>query len=292
MPKMGHFDTSLGHEFKRDVPVPRILIGRSHHILQGGKYMNIFESGLNSGNLIFTSILVIGLLYISYKARMLDKKGANAAAVLGAIVGGLGHWTWLLILLGFLVCSHKATKWRFDEKAELGMCESNDGHRGWTNVVANGAIPGLMCVFAYLSGDYDAWIWMFGAAVAVAASDTFASEIGCMDTRVRMITTFKPCQQGENGGFSPNGQLAAIVGSSVVAILTLGAWALTAEDSVFIEGLRLGGILAVIGWLGCQIDSYLGALLENRGYLTKGSVNALAITGGVMMMWIYTGMPL
>lgn len=254
--------------------------------------MNIFESGLNAGNLIVTSILVMGLLYVSSKARMLDKKGANAAAILGIIVGGLGHWTWLLILLGFLVCSHKATKWRFEEKSELGMCESNDGHRGWTNVVANGAIPGLMCVFAYLSGDYEAWIWMFGAAVAVAASDTFASEIGCMDTRVRMITTFKPCRQGENGGFSPNGQLAAIVGSLVVAVLTLAAWALTAGDVVLNEGLRLGGILAVIGWLGCQIDSYLGALLENRGYLTKGSVNALAITGGVLMMWVYSGMPL
>ena len=289
---MAHFDESLGHELKRDAHVPRVLIGRSHRIQQGEESMNIFESGLNTGNLIVTSILVVGLLYASSKARMLDKKGANAAAVLGIIVGGLGHWTWLLILLGFLVCSHKATKWRFDEKSELGMCESNDGHRGWTNVVANGAIPGLMCVFAYLSEDYESWIWMFGAAVAVAASDTFASEIGCMDTRVRMITTFKPCQQGENGGFSPNGQLAAIVGSSVVAVLTLAAWALTTDDVDLNEGLRLGGILAVIGWLGCQIDSYLGALLENRGYLTKGSVNALAITGGVLMMWVYIGMPL
>ena len=32
------------------------------------------------------------------------------------------------------------------------------------------------------------------------------------------------------------------------------------------------------------IDSYLGALFENRGWLTKGSVNALAITGGVALM--------
>jgi uncharacterized membrane protein len=67
---------------------------------------------------------------------------------------------------------------------------------------------------------------------------------------------------------------------------------LTTDDVALNEGLRLGGILAVIGWLGCQIDSYLGALLENRGYLTKGSVNALAITGGVLMMWVYSGMPL
>ncbi len=254
--------------------------------------MDVFESGLNTGNLLVTALLVAGLLFVSSKARMLDRKGANAAAILGLVVGGMGHWTWLLILLGFLLSSHKATKWRFEEKSALGMSESSDGHRGWTNVVANGAIPGLMCVFAFLSGDYDLWIWMFGAAVAVAASDTFASEIGCLDTRVRMITTFKPCRQGENGGFSPNGQLAAAAGSCVVALLTLTAWVLTSDDFDLNDGLRLTGILAVIGWLGCQIDSYLGALLENRGYLTKGSVNALAITGGVLMMWIYRGMPI
>lgn len=248
--------------------------------------MDVFTSGPNTGNLLVTVGLVLLLLFLSTRARMLDATGSKAAAVLGLIVGGLGHWTWLLILLGFLLSSHKATKWRFEEKTALGLCESSDGHRGWTNVVANGAIPGLICIYAYLSDDWETVIWLFGAAVAVAASDTFASEIGCLDPRVRMITNFKPCLQGENGGFSPNGQLAAAVGSTVVAALTFLAWwvtSLSTDDT----GVQFAIALAVIGWLGCQIDSYLGALLENRGYLTKGSVNALAISGGVVLMAAY-----
>ena len=72
--------------------------------------MDVFESGLNQGNLLVTGILVAVLLFLSAKAKMLDRQGANAAALLGVVVGGLGHWTWLLILLGFLVSSHKATK--------------------------------------------------------------------------------------------------------------------------------------------------------------------------------------
>jgi len=241
------------------------------------------------GNLLVTIGLVVALLVISSRARMLDTKGANTAAVLGLVVGGLGHWTWLLILLGFLLSSHKATKWRFDEKKRLGLSESNDGHRGWTNVVANGAIPGLICLYAYLSDDWNTAVWLFGAAVAVAASDTFASEIGCLDPRVRMITTFRPCEQGENGGFSPNGQLAAAVGSTVVAVLTLLTWWMTGSDTTAVNGLQLLVVLSVIGWLGCQIDSYLGALLENRGYMSKGAVNASAISGGVVLMYAYLG---
>ena len=251
--------------------------------------MDVFTSGLNTGNLLVTIGLVAFLLVMSSRARMLDATGSRAAAVLGLVVGGLGHWTWLLILLGFLLSSHKATKWRFDEKTELGLCESSDGHRGWTNVVANGAIPGLICIYAYLSEDWTSIVWVFGAAVAVAASDTFASEIGCLDPRVRMITTLKPCQQGENGGFSPNGQLAAAIGSAVVAIMTYIAWRLMGEGSGD-DGVQLALALGVIGWLGCQIDSFLGALLENRGYLTKGSVNALAISGGVVLMAWYLSM--
>lgn len=247
-------------------------------------HMDVFTSGLNTGNILVTLGLVAALLFMSSRAKMLDRTGSRAAAALGLVVGGLGHWTWLLILLGFLLSSHKATKWRFEEKKALGLSESTDGHRGWTNVAANGAIPGLICIYAYLSEDWSTVVWIFGAAVSVAASDTFASEIGCLDQRVRMITTFKPCQQGENGGFSPNGQFAAAVGSTVVALLTLGAWWLTGANTNELSPVSLTVALSVIGWLGCQIDSYLGALLENRGYLTKGSVNALAITGGVVIM--------
>ena len=249
--------------------------------------MEFFTSGLHAGNILVTLLIVAALLGVSTRAHMLDKTGARAAAILGLIVGGLGHWTWLLILLGFLLSSHKATKWRFEEKRALGLCESTDGHRGWTNVVANGAIPGMICLFAYLSEDWANVVWVFGAAVAVATSDTFASEIGCLDKRVRMITTFKTCQQGENGGFSPNGQLAAAIGSIVVALLTWLTWYLIAQPASILDGLNLTLLLALIGWLGCQIDSYLGAIFENRGYLTKGSVNSLAILGGVVLMVVY-----
>ena len=69
-----------------------------------------------------------------------------------------------------------------------------------------------------------------------------------------------------------------------MAILTFHAWWSTGNDTTTTDGMQLGAVLAVIGWLGCQIDSYLGALLENRGYMSKGAVNASAITGGVLLM--------
>ena len=253
--------------------------------------MDFTSGGFVSGNIVVTTLLIIGLVAASLRARILDKNGVIAAALLGFFVGCLGHWTWLLLLLCFLLSSHVATKWRFEEKTERGLNESSDGHRGWINVAANGGMPALVALLAFVLEDWDHGLWMFAAAVAVATSDTWASEIGCLDDRVRMITTLKPCEAGVNGGFSPNGQMAAASGG-----ILIGASALIAGLVMFSldlsDGLLLAGIVAGLGFLGCQIDSVLGAVLENRGFLTKGSVNALSIIAGVALMWLYLGSPM
>ena len=249
--------------------------------------MDVLSGGLNQGNLIVTTVLLIGLVLTSRQAKMLDNPGILAATALGFVVGGLGHWTWLLILLGFLLASHKATKWRFEEKKTRGMSESEDGHRSYGNVIANGGLPGIVAVLAFITGDWYNGIWMFGAAVAVASSDTFASEIGCLDDNVRMITTMKPCEPGINGGFSPSGQKAAFIGSAMIAVLTFVAWIVTNADvDSMTIGVQKTVFVAIIGWLGCQMDSVLGAVFENRGYLTKGGVNGISITCGMLAMWI------
>ena len=67
--------------------------------------MDFTSGGFVSGNIVVTSILIIGLIAASSKARILDAKGIIAAALLGFLVGCLGHWTWLLLLS--IVVSHQ-----------------------------------------------------------------------------------------------------------------------------------------------------------------------------------------
>ena len=48
-------------------------------------------------------------------------------------------------------------------------------------------------------------------------------------------------------------------------------------------------LIALVGWIGCQVDSILGALLENEGYIGKHSVNFLATLSGALMAFIAWG---
>ena len=249
--------------------------------------MDYLTEGINQGNLIISCLIIVVLVVGSTKARVLDSSGVAAAVFVGLTVGVLGHWIWLLILLSFLASSHLATKWKFEEKKARNMSESDDGHRSWMNVIANGGIPTLIATIAFLTENWEIGIWVFGAAVAVATSDTFASEFGCLDDNVRMITNFKKCEAGINGGFSRTGQLAALLGAAIMSVLTLMAWFATNDSASMDLGIQNSIAVLIIGFLGCQIDSLLGALFENRGLLTKGGVNALAITSGMLIMWAW-----
>ena len=117
----------------------------------------------------------------------------------------------------------------------------------------------------------------------MALSDTLASEIGSLDTRTRSITTLQSVPAGTNGGMSPTGTVAALFGAIIISIVGV---IFSPEDSKISE-VQLLLFLSIIGWLGCQGDSLLGAVLENRGYLGKHSVNFLATFSGSLMAIIF-----
>ena len=224
-------------------------------------------------------ILVSALLLVSKLRDMLDSSGLLAAMGVGLTVSLLGHWTWLVILVVFLFVGSMATKWRFEEKRALSIQESNEGARGWRNVMANGAAASLVAVLAWF-GEGDWYFLAVACSVSVALSDTLASEIGSLDPRTRSIITLEAVPPGTNGGMSPTGTAAALLGALLIATVAVLLAPVYGEPmsvaSIFV-------VVAIVGWLGCQVDSILGELLENKGYIGKHTVNFLATLSGAVM---------
>tara|TARA_Y100000768_G_scaffold83079_1_gene59252 strand:+ start:108 stop:842 length:735 start_codon:yes stop_codon:yes gene_type:complete len=227
--------------------------------------------------------LVLSLLLISKVRDLLDNSGLFAATLTGFTVSLMGHWTWLISLFTFLIIGSLATKWKLEEKKLLSLEEANEGLRSWKNVLANGGAVSIVAIYNFLSPGQE-WIYFAAiASISVALSDTLASEIGSLDIRTRSITTLQSVPAGTNGGMSPTGTVAALFGAIIISIVGV----IFSPDDSKISEIQLLSLLSLIGWLGCQVDSLLGAVLENRGYLGKHSVNFLATFSGSLMAIIF-----
>lgn len=234
-------------------------------------------------------VLAVGAIGIyTYRKDMLNAAGAFTAFVMGALIVFFTNFFWLLLLFFLLGLGSAATRFRFDRKQALKVAEKKGGRRSTRNVVANGLAPAVFAVAAPFIAE-SAWGAnvagvAYVSAIAVAASDTFASEFGSLAKKVRMITTLKRVPAGVDGGVSWQGQLAAVAGGVVISLL----------GALFLGVLTVGplrmdvtpwtvGLPAAIGFLGCQIDSVLGATLEGEGLFTKEETNLLAITLGAIV---------
>jgi uncharacterized protein (TIGR00297 family) len=243
---------------------------------------------LSLGGLAAVGGVCLAIAAVAYRKRLLDGSGIVAAVAVGLTIGVLGHPAWLFVVLFYMVSSFAATKYRFQKKLEMGVAEGKRGERTWKNVVANGAPASAIAAAAGLFPALfppGASGYIFLTAIAVAAADTLASEVGVLSDRAVLITRpHKHVAAGTDGGISPLGTAAALFAALYVAVTGFAAFTLFAPATLGSD-MRYMAIPVVFGFVGCQVDSVMGATLELGGRLTKGWVNFLSIAISTVLAW-------
>lgn len=242
---------------------------------------------------VFSAVLCGVLCYLAYRKEVLTLEGTIAAFFVGLVIGIFGDVTWLVLLLFFLLSSFLATRYKFALKEAMGVQEGTKGERRASNVLANGFAPMVAAILSFFNPTWlprEASGVVFLSALAVAGSDTLASEIGVLSRNAVLITTFKRVTPGTDGGISVLGQLCALLAALYTALfgwLVLGwlprAYALDPTLPVLPDLIL---IPAVIGFVGCQIDSVIGATLERRGWVNKKTTNLLATSAGAILSYL------
>jgi uncharacterized protein (TIGR00297 family) len=225
---------------------------------------------VNAVNLIAAAVVAFSFGYFAYRVRAMDLSGLFSGALIGMLLIVFADVRWFAILLVFFVLGAATTRYRFDYKRRIGVEQEKSGVRGYRNVFANG-IVGAAAAVLYGVTLHPAFVALFLGAVATAAADTVASEIGVTGRTPYLITTFERVRPGTNGGVTPIGELAA-----GLAALTIGAVA-------FLLGVADGAMLLVTvaaGLVGTNLDSVIGAVFENRGIIGNSGTNLLATLGG------------
>jgi len=235
----------------------------------------IRELNYQADLLIVVMAVIVGFTfgYFAFRAKTADLSGLFSAALIGIILlvfaapqGG----QWFLIMLSFFILGSAATKYKFQYKKRIGVNQGRGGARGYRNVFANGIAAAAAAV---LFGVFQqpVYIVMYVGCVATAAADTLASEIGVTGGIPYMITTFKKVPVGVNGGITLTGECVALLGGFTVSLVALLLNVITPEMMI---------ICTLAGFVGTNIDSLVGATLENRGFLGNAGTNLLATLGG------------
>ena len=120
---------------------------------------------------------------------------------------------------------------------------------------------------------HPACVALFLGAVATAAADTVASEIGVTGKRPYLITTFERVRAGTNGGVTLVGEIAAGLAALVIGLV---AFLLGVADPALLV------VTVAAGLVGTNVDSVIGALFENRGLIGNSGTNlAATLAGGI-----------
>ncbi len=232
--------------------------------------------------------ICVFITILAAEAKIFNKAGIIASFLVGLVIGIMGHLVWLILLLIFMFTSFGATKYKFALKKELGVQEGKKGERGVKSVLSTGLAPtavAALSIFTYST------LWtkqiagtLFLVGIAVAAADTVASELGILSRNTYMITTLKRVKPGTNGGISWFGQGWAFIASLYVAVA--GWWVFNIFSDTIYPSPWVVVFPLIGGFMGCQIDSLLGATLEKKGYIGKASVNLISAVLTVVMIWM------
>ncbi len=197
-----------------------------------------------------TSVLLgVGVALIAYWRRALTLDGAVGAAIVGSIVFARGGAPAAGALLAFFGSSTALSRLGEARKESAPLAQAKGARRDVWQVLANGGIATLIIGL----GAQPRGGGGFVGALAAAAADTWATEIGLLAHRQpRLITTLRQVEPGTSGGVTPEG-LAASVGGALVVGLT---WSM-------LGGARHGLPVAVVAGIGGSlVDSLLGATLQ------------------------------
>jgi uncharacterized protein (TIGR00297 family) len=211
---------------------------------------------------IVGTFLALSTGFLAYWLKALSTSGVVAtAAVGGAVVAGAGWWAGAVLVIYFVTSSALSSHSR-RYSGDSGQARGKQ--RDAVQVLANGGVPAVLAL-AILFGNTQAALSIAClGAIAGAAADTWATEIGRFSaTSPRLITTWKPVIGGTSGAVTPLGTLGSIAGATLIALVSAIGWRL--DLPVQALSITVGAVgIFLAGAVGSFTDSLVGATIQER----------------------------
>ncbi|MBU1142884.1 MAG: DUF92 domain-containing protein [Firmicutes bacterium] len=203
------------------------------------------------------AVLSILIAYAAYLKHSLAKSGFIAAVIIGTIIYAFGGMVIWAVLIAFFISSSLLTK--LNEKKEKDPSRG----RNYIQVISNGLVAAVFSVLYYFL-NVEIFLLASVASIATSNSDTWASEIGILSKgKTRNIVNFKIVSKGVSGAISGLGTFASFIGALFIGLVfALMYWIKNGISYEILISYTI--IVTICGFLGCFIDSYLGALIQAK----------------------------
>jgi uncharacterized protein (TIGR00297 family) len=215
------------------------------------------------GRLATALLVTVGFAWLARTVRGVDQSGMLAGgAACFLLFAGAGPSAFAALGALFLL-TWVFTRFGYRRKQDLGVAERKDG-RNARQVLANLAVPALASA-AFGGTGNRVWLMMIVAALAEAATDTVASEVGqSRSEKALLITTWKAVPAGTDGGITVPGTVAGTAAGLLIAVVAaLGGMVRPAQLWIPVTA----------GFVGMLADSFLGASVQRRGWMNNETVN-------------------
>jgi uncharacterized protein (TIGR00297 family) len=231
------------------------------------------------------------LAVAGYLAKSVDLSGLVVGWLLGTILIIGGGPELYVALLAFFIVGTLFTKIGYRRKAAAGLAQEKGGRRGGAHAFANVGVAAI-CAVAVARGLGLVPLCMGIAALATAAADTTASEVGqLIGRRTFLPLTFRRVERGTEGAVSLEGTLAGILGAVIVAIAAVAMAAHRLRPSftgtVTIDKKRVIAVITLAAFLGSYLESIAGSWNRRHdGVISNGALNFFNTAAGAILFWI------
>jgi len=240
-------------------------------------------------------IVNAALALLGYFARSVSFSGAIGGWLLGAILILGAGWPMYVALLVFFVIGTAATKLGYARKARAGLAQESGGRRGFTHAFSNVGVAAVCAIAAsrLARSTHDSVIeaellpmFMGIAALATAAADTTASEIGqWLGRRAFLPLTLRPVPVGTEGAISLEGTFAGVVAGFAVALAGVASFH-RMFDGLLSFSWVIVLLLTLCAFLGSYLESVIGSWNRKRMRpIPNGVLNFFNTAAGALLMY-------
>ncbi|KAJ5075622.1 transmembrane protein [Anaeramoeba ignava] len=236
----------------------------------------------NSFMIGFLVVVVFGVL--SYFSKKIDFIGTVVGSIIAMLMYLGGGFASLNLLIIFFVGGSLATQWKISEKRKMEVAEKKKGKRTFSHALCN-AGTAAMCGFLACAFPEKKmfFLTMLAGSMSSAMGDTLSSELGNLyGSHFWNILNFRNDKRGLDGVVSPEGSLAGVFGSFLIAFVFSFGFR-NQLDNVFLAFFKV----FLAGIVGNITDSVLGASLQRIGLMSNHSVNLANTIVGALMVSLF-----